>query len=227
MKTVIIPDIHCMFAEAEEIISKENPDQVIFIGDYFDRCDDDPSLTTKVARWLKDSLKKENRIHLLGNHELWYCSGNDLMACSGNTEQKYQVIRREQMPWNEFHLHCWLDDWLVTHAGLSNLYYKEYSHDLPVGQFIETESSEAKNSILRGEYHRLFSVSFLRGGNSDVSGTLWCDINEFEPIKGLKQIFGHTHQRNEFKKIDDENYCIDCAGWYAVYENKVMAIKHG
>ena len=39
-KTIIIPDIHNDYFTAEKIIKKENPDKIIFLGDYFDDFDD-------------------------------------------------------------------------------------------------------------------------------------------------------------------------------------------
>jgi predicted MPP superfamily phosphohydrolase len=146
-KILVIPDIHCMFAEAEAIISHEKPEQVIFLGDYFDRYDSEPTLTTKVARWLKGSLEQKNRVHLLGNHELWYATGNELMICSGNTELKFQAIRHEKIHWDKFKLHHWMNDWLITHAGLSKRYYDEYKKDCfspnaEPNEFIGYESRE-------------------------------------------------------------------------------------
>jgi len=56
-----------------------------------------------------------------------------------------------------------------------------------------------------------------------IGGIFWCDFNqEFVPIKGINQIFGHTGYDNRNKEylkgskirllkgIDSENYCIDC-----------------
>ncbi len=39
-KTIIISDIHNDYFTAEKIIKKENPDKIIFLGDYFDDFDD-------------------------------------------------------------------------------------------------------------------------------------------------------------------------------------------
>lgn len=240
MRTLIIPDIHCMYAEAEAIISSVKHDKVILLGDYFDRYDNDPTLTTKVAKWLKESLKKENRVHLLGNHELWYCSGNDEVICSGNTQTKYQSIRQVGIDWNKFVLHAWVGGWLVTHAGLTAKYYIKYGLEKPISEFIEQESADAKKSLLSGKTHRLFSVSHLRGGMSDVAGTLWCDIREFRAIRNLNQIFGHSHSdlpekivltnpnydgsQDKKWEYDSINWCIDCAGWYALYDGKNMTV---
>ncbi|MDH3313141.1 MAG: hypothetical protein OEM28_08345 [Nitrosopumilus sp.] len=46
MKTLIIPDIHTKFGIAETIIVKESPDNVVFLGDYFDSLDDSRNCTS-------------------------------------------------------------------------------------------------------------------------------------------------------------------------------------
>ena len=61
-KTIIIPDIHNDYFTAEKIIKKENPNKIIFLGDYFDDTVKDLENT---AKWLVKSLKQENRIHLI------------------------------------------------------------------------------------------------------------------------------------------------------------------
>ena len=45
MKTLIIPDIHTRFDVAESFIDKERPDNVVFLGDYFDTFDDTLEIT--------------------------------------------------------------------------------------------------------------------------------------------------------------------------------------
>jgi hypothetical protein len=57
-----------------------------------------PAIPAKVADWLKLSVVEKNRIHLLGNHELFYVSGNDMMKCSGNTQTNFQTIKMRKIP---------------------------------------------------------------------------------------------------------------------------------
>ena len=65
IKTIIIPDIHNDYHTAEKIIKKENPDKIIFLGDYFD---DFYDTIKDVTKWLVKSLQQKNRIHLI---ETW------------------------------------------------------------------------------------------------------------------------------------------------------------
>jgi hypothetical protein len=214
-----------MYEEAEAIIFKEKPDMIIFLGDYFDKFDCEPTITTKVARWLKGSICKSNRVHLLGNHELFYASGNEQLKCSGNTGLKFQTIAHENIDWSKFKLYHWMDDWLCTHAGFSNTFYNEFRlKGQSPEEFIEQDSKQAMDCLLKGEHHRLFAASFVRGGDSDKCGTLWCDIVEFEPIPRLKQIFGHSNVE-EPKWIDKSNICMDANGYYLLNVDRKIKVK--
>lgn len=73
-KILAIGDIHQApnLEQIEATIARENPDRVIFVGDYFDQWHDHPDHAAKTARWLKQSLADPKRVHLLGNHDLHY-----------------------------------------------------------------------------------------------------------------------------------------------------------
>src|SRR3990167_9857683 len=115
MKTVIIPDIHTKFFEAENIIDFEQPDKIVFLGDYFDAFDDSLEKTQQVTLWLKESMEKENRVHLLGNHDLSYM-GNPDFRCSGFSEGKLYVIKKVDVDLTKLKLFYYVDGWLCTHA---------------------------------------------------------------------------------------------------------------
>ena len=83
VKIIIVPDIHNDYHTAKKIIKKENPDKIIFLGDYFDDFDDTIQDAENTAKWLKKSLKQENRIHLIGNHDLNYMTDNTNLKCAG------------------------------------------------------------------------------------------------------------------------------------------------
>jgi hypothetical protein len=53
------------------------------------------------------------------------------------------------------------------------------------------------------------AIGHCRGGIHSCGGILWCDFNkEFEPVDGLRQVFGHTAGKNIRQK--GENMCVDC-----------------
>jgi len=212
MKTLIIPDIHTRFDKAEAIISSIDHDNIVFLGDYFDEFYDTLAQNQQAAHWLKESMKKKDRIHLLGNHDLAYMDQDH--RCSGFTENKLVAIESSGVDLTKLQHYCWVGDWLCTHAGLSNNFYK-YNQKCPspidkdecvnVNNFLHNMEDEDKDL--------LYNVSIHRGGRSKFGGILWCDYDEFIDIDHIKQIFGHT-KSNEVRQRQDpmhdsEHYCID------------------
>ena len=160
MRTLIIPDIHNKFELAESIIEIESPDNVVFLGDYFDSFDDCMEVARQTATWLKESLKKSNRIHLLGNHDLSY--KDTRFACSGFTEEKLMALKQVKVDLSKLQHYYWVEEWLCTHAGLSIEFYNEYSRDYSVNEFLEKFSQDEK---LR---ERLYDCSPVREAVIDL-----------------------------------------------------------
>lgn len=215
MTILVIPDIHTRFDIAESIIKKENPDNIVFLGDYFDSYDDNLEIIQQTGLWLKKSLKRKNRLHLLGNHDLAYLDQNFL--CSGFEEAKLWAIRNSKVDLTKLEHYCWVGDWLCTHAGLSYEFYQAYAQSgQNVNDFLETYS---KDSELRP---RLYDCSSSRGGRNAYSGIVWCDYGEFKDIPDLKQIFGHT--KGDLRQTEN-HICIDTGlRNYAIY-NGEMKVK--
>lgn len=229
MKTLIIPDIHDKIDVVDTIIEKEPSDQIVFLGDYFDSYNEDVDSCQKTALWLKKSLKHENRIHLIGNHDLSYIS-NGKFPCSGFNNFKLWAINKvlTTEDWDKLYFHTWVDKWLCTHAGLSNNFYQEYFDNRNVIDFMNEESKIALDSIKSGFYHKFFFCSQARGGWDGHAGIVWCDYDEFEPVLTVNQIFGHTRGviRQKMSYMST-NYCIDTfLNNYAVHENGKMEIKN-
>lgn len=228
-KILIYPDIHNKgIVTAESVVELENPDYVVFLGDYFDSFGDERNveLVSSTAKWLEYSTKQNNRIHLFGNHDLWYSHGEGSPYCAGNSEFKYFVIKQFFKDWSKLKFTCWVDDWLCTHAGLSYLTYQYYEKTHTV-----LDLTNEINTL--GRKHPLTSLcGEMRGGIECVTGgILWCHCDveprysEFMPIDGVKQIFGHTASEKP-KIIDDNNICIDTFGqYYGLYNGKDMKIK--
>lgn len=223
MKTIILPDLHTGFARAEAIINDEKPDNIIFIGDYFDAFGDSLNETLQIAEWLKKSLTEPNRIHLLGNHDLTYL--NTEFHCSGFTQDKLTIIKSTNIDLTKLQHYCWIGDWLCTHSGLSNEFFNAYkTKNQNVNDFLQELSTDQEGK------KRLYDASPYRGGQHAFAGILWCDYEEFIDIPNLKQIFGHTHGdevRHIHNEDGSEHYCIDTGlKNYGVYDsdNNLMII---
>ena len=226
-KTLIIPDIHNRYSLAEQIIRQEKPSMTVFLGDYFDSFGDTYVDAQETARWLSGSLAKKDRIHLIGNHDLSYMTNNPNLKCSGFDGAKYHEIERWSIPWDRLRPYYWLDDaWLCTHAGVSDAFLKQ--HSIGMQDIAGMAKADLDNIDDPSREHAFFHVGFMRGGSGGVGGPLWCDYDEFVPVPGVSQIFGHTRGRavRHVRADDSENFCIDTGLHdYAVYRNREMSIK--
>lgn len=234
-RTLIIPDIHHKHQIAEKIITKEQPDLTIFLGDYFDDFGDNPNVANKTAKWLVESLehdatytkhdnsqKSNQRIHLIGNHDLHYMTNNNNFWCSGYTEQKHHAINAHKIDWSKLKLHYWLYNqdkneknsnynnnpsdnsnnthnkekgWLCTHAGFSNKLFiqQRKTNAETITKVLQRADKDLLNAHNKTIKHPFLQAGFLRGGpNNSIGGLVWCDYAEFEDIPNTRQIFGHT-----------------------------------
>lgn len=224
----------------EEAIVQEEPDRIIFLGDYFDSWFDYDGSGVRRANdtavWLKQSLAQPNRIHLFGNHDLPYAfPKNTLLYCSGFEEPKLRVIESilEPSDWSRLLLAHWEGDVLFTHAGLSREHVPATISD--VRQWLEREIQDAWDTI-RGDHRRhwVVRVGSKRGGDEPGPGGLtWCDFDrEFQPVLGLRQIFGHTPRPVPGFKVtnDSWNACFDInhgggVDYYAVWDGALFKVR--
>ena len=220
MTHLIIPDIHNKFGIAEDIISKyPDADSIWFLGDYFDSFGDNQAIALDTAKWLKWSINQPNRNHLFGNHDLAYVG---CAPCPGYTPEKGEQVRSiiHKNDWKKFKFYSWIDNTLLSHAGLSRDLHRIIS-ELDIDElklFLEEEDKRAWELI--DQYcqweHTFWQVGRERGGWNEVGGLTWCGFHsEFLPIKGINQIFGHTPDfqtspnKTKIQLENNENYCID------------------
>lgn len=235
MKTIIVSDLHNRTHYVEHTLSSLQPyDRVVFLGDYFDNYGDTPNDVYMSAKWLKQSLKMPNRIHLYGTHDIWYrFPSNPYIAASGNTVEKYYAIQSvlDQNDWNKLKLFHYEQDYLMTHAGIHSYLISEYvfrhrnifdkyiiNNNLQLGSLdiinniIEPATKEALEEISNNLSDTWLGAGFARGGVQPVGGIIWLDWDkEFKPIPYLNQIVGHTEHKYPQEKItqNSKNYDLD------------------
>jgi len=206
-RTLIIADIHLKWELAEEIIAAVEHDDVTFLGDYFDDFNDNADMIGSTCEWLGESVKKPNRRHLWGNHDVHYAFPYRTFKCSGYEQWKEFVIQ-DILPrgtWEKLEWYCFLGDaWLISHAGLHkqnlpedirNLYTDRPAFFDAIGKYLDEEIKKGFRSAANNQGSWIFNAGFARGGSQRVGGITWCDFNrEFYPILGLNQIVGHTVQ---------------------------------
>ena len=92
--------------------------------------------------------------------------------------------------WQQLRLTHWEEDILFSHAGWSRHHVPSKDGSLP--DLLAHEESEAWKALIAERPHWVWQAGRNRGGAENVGGLLWCDFNEFEPIPGIQQVFGHT-----------------------------------
>jgi predicted phosphodiesterase len=216
-KILVIPDVHYQFDKVYRILEKEEDyDTVVFLGDFFDFWNDTPDDARKCCfdfQTLCFYLENEEKnYHVLwGNHDLSYAWGtvNKYAKCSGWTPEKSKEITRWMMPedWDKFQWFLQIDrDILLTHAGLSGYFVRKDWNNEEIFEFLKYAERNSLDKLLTGGADWTYSITNHHGG------ILWnrpnCVGFKFFKIPDLRQIFGHTFQRDAIWQ-DDENYCID------------------
>lgn len=243
MFTLVIADVHENIDWIEKVISQESPDEVVFLGDYFDSFVTTKETVKRTCDWLLESLDKPNRIHLFGNHDVWYafpqaegliCSGNDLC------KQEFINTQLKRKDWDKFKLVYKSQKFHFCHGGLQK---NNFLH--PVYGFTDEFTNRICNTALEyakgGQASPILQAGWARGGRCITPGITWTDWDcEFTTIVGVNQIVGHTpHNSPDTKGIckyapnkkdpTSINYCVDFKGEYytTVIDNKVNFEKTG
>lgn len=189
MKTLVLGDIHAKTCW-EDIIKKEMPDNVVFLGDYVsthDHVTNEQQIENfdKILQ-LKES-NPENVILLRGNHDMQHLMGNENeFECSGyfpivgNWFQKNYERILKNTQWVYI-----IDKYLFSHAGISETWF----NDVPVKDYIDI--NKLPPSELFG--FRPNSIWDIYGDTA-TQGCTWIRPEALakDSIIGYTQIIGHT-----------------------------------
>ena len=198
MKTVVIGDIHGR-SVWKLIVNMENPDRVIFIGDYFDSFDikgtEQLDNFLDIIEYKKTSGKEV--ILLIGNHDHHYYPEIGESGISG-----YQKIYKFQIEsvidTNREHLQIayQMDEFLFTHAGVSSEFMDQTFG--PQGWEVETLVEQLNEMFIYRP--GVFSFNGLEPYGDDTYQTpLWIrprslmKVNKNTLRNRFIQIVGHTH----------------------------------
>jgi hypothetical protein len=228
---LIIPDIHHKIDLVDRIRDNHPGVPAIFLGDYFDDFFDGPSQMEVTCRWLKRAIQSRDDTFLLGNHCFAYLSyelGVRWGYCSGWTVAKQQVFHR-YFPAGALLQSCgWIIEcqgWLISHAGITRALYRSFSKRNTSDDILQW-IKDAELALMVGISHPAFLAGNDRGGPARVGGILWCDWGTFQPIKGLRQIMGHTPGKSVRYKRGD--VCLDThLHHYGLLENGGLTILEG
>lgn len=225
MKTIFLGDTHGR-SLWKDIIAKETPDRVVFIGDYFDSFDiggAEQQYNFKEIIAFKESGQCEV-ILLIGNHDYHYYPG-------GETYSGYQhgaaVAIKQLLEENNHHMQmCYqLDNILCSHAGIGHNWLVEQE------KYESGSIADFVNDIWNYKPNRFMFYGFDPYGDNKTQTPIW--IRPKSLLAGNKETFlkkdyiqiaGHT----QVNKIDIEGkatggryYFIDAieVGQYLVYED--------
>jgi hypothetical protein len=246
-KIVIVADPHNDIDKLDKILTKEDGDINIVLGDWYDSFSyDEPSDYTNTTLYLKEKfLPNPKNYTLFGNHDIHYLYYNQSAMCSGFEEWKYKVIDKALgsdriAVRDKFNWFIVLDDILLTHAGLdTRLLPSSIKTNDDIFKYLDEQSSYASSKLNSNDVHWFYQVGRSRGGMYKAGGIVWCDFDhEFEPIEDLRQIVGHTsqymtgvskqHNSEGFANIvDANNICIDCfMSEYLTLTNGKLELKY-
>lgn len=227
--SLIIPDIHLRHYKVQKIIDHEKADQVVFLGDHFDDFGDSAILNYGAAQWVKARMAAHPEdVFIWGNHDTHYAFPFRYNCCSGYTPDKEAAVKSVlgAKEWDRFVFHHWLGPYLCTHAGLATHYAKRVKN---FKKWMAEKEEEAQLALRSSNAHWVFGAGKARYGCQPAGGLTWLDWRrEFQAIRGLNQIVGHTIV-NDVKRIVGEqsiNYNLDTNNeYYGLYNHKTKKLE--
>lgn len=228
MKNLILGDTHGR-SFWKLAVNIENPDRVIFVGDYFDsfdiKAEEQLNNFLDILEYKKTSGKEV--VLLIGNHDHHYFPEIGYTGTSG-----YQQVGRYQIEpvidANREHLQIayQFDNYLISHAGVSQVFM-----DMIFGKggWNVDNVAEELNELFLYKPHAFEFTGWDPYGNDDKQTPIWIRptalmrANKKTKLKNnYIQIFGHTQiDRLDLKHIHNaaggKYYNIDCLGTSGEY----------
>jgi len=228
MKRIVIGDPHGRWNFLKQIYDKEQPDEVIILGDYFDSFNIDiyeqKDNYENIVNLRKEHLKmhKGRFIMLIGNHDMHYMD-EKFGRCSGWNPQSasiagYPLCRDWDAEILKFIFVDEINKTIYSHAGVSNNWFNSWIKSGSLGDINTIET-------------KAFCFTFKDGGDyygsSSYSSPLWLrpeglQKSMYVDESGVvwNQIFGHTEPNApmHWQSNDADFYCIDCIGRHYLIE---------
>lgn len=240
MKTVVIGDVHGR-SLWKLIVNQENPNRVIFIGDYFDSFEisgvEQIQNFKEIIEYKKTSGKEV--ITLVGNHDHHYYPEVGYTGTSGYQSRISPSIN-QVIDENRQHLQIAysFDEFLFTHAGVSPTFMDgEFGEE----GWVEDNVVELLNDLFKYKPKSFDFNGTDPYGDNTYQTPIWIRPRSLMAVnkkhnKGLKkkyiQVVGHTH----VKKLDlvgaqkaagGRYYLIDCqesTGEYLVIQDGELSV---
>lgn len=219
-KTVFIGDIHGDLEFVQFVDKQYEGWDKIFVGDYLDSWYFHPKMCIESLKHILMMCSRGDTRALLGNHELSYLfEGNRCSGWNSNTEILLIPLRSKTFQTLEYYI--WIPEHkiLVTHGGITQPLWRD--SELTIENLVPTLDEWKKQDIRASKFGW---IGKSRGGIDPYGGPFWCDFDdEFQPVFGITQIFGHTPARN-IRRVGS-SYCINQIEMMAVRE--VLEFENG
>lgn len=233
MKTLVLGDTHGR-PYWKQIVANENPDRVIFIGDYFDSYDDYTAaeqmynfkeiIEYKETSFTNDGTDEQHKtdvIMLIGNHDYHYMRGVN-ESYSGYQYGARAAIE-QLLEDNKQHLQMTyeMNGFLFSHAGISPDWL------LIHGYSIEHNVVDYVNDLYKYTPRVFEFAGYDPYGDSVISSPIWirprslqnANYDSFLKDKYI-QVVGHTQVKQidrEGKSTGGRYYYIDALGTSGEY----------
>lgn len=222
MKTVAIGDIHGRKIW-KDIINKEKPDRVIFIGDYFDTKEDITSEEQQNNFLDLVEFKRNSGIEvilLIGNHDYHYIdTSKEYTGFQYGAAVSISYLLRDYL--GSLQIAYSIDNILFTHAGVTERFLQEVGYDK------KEDLAEYLNELFKYKPRCFqFISSYNQYGDNTFQSPIW--VRPYSLMKNSKlnliQVVGHTvhaHIEVMYKK-KSRYYFIDTlgiSGEYLIIEN--------
>ena len=240
MKTIVIGDVHGR-SLWKLMISQENPDRVIFIGDYFDSFEisgvEQIQNFKEIIEYKKTSGKEV--ITLVGNHDHHYYPE---VGYTGTSGYQSRIAPSITQVINENRQHLQMaysfDEFLFTHAGVSPTFMDgEFGEE----GWVEDNVVELLNDLFKYKPKSFDFNGTDPYGDNTYQTPIWIRPRSLMAVnkkhnKGLKkkyiQIVGHTQVKKldligAQKAADGRYYLIDCqesTGEYLVIQDGELSV---
>lgn len=240
MKTIVLGDTHGR-SNWKLAVHIENPDRVIFIGDYMDSWDipgiEQIANFKEIIQYKEDNPQVEV-VLLIGNHDHHYFPEVGYTGTSGYQSRIAPSIT-QVVDENRHHLQMAysFDGYLFTHAGVSPVFVDEvFGND-----WSKETITEDLNEMFRYKPMVFEFNGFESTGNNTTQTPIWIRpsalmVANKKHEKGLKkdyiQVVGHTQMKRlnleESNKFTGGRYyfidTMDTSGQYLIIEDGKLSV---
>ena len=203
MKIICIGDVHGRKVW-KDIITQENPDKVVFIGDYWDSFDipfqDQMKNFLEIVHY---KVSHPNTVLLLGNHDFHYTRFAGEFYSGYQQLHQYEIAAAIDIHKQHFQVAHQEENILFTHAGLTKTWWEANKEHAPRMIIQQHKVAEHINDIYEFT-PRVFRFTGPDSyGENITESPLWVRPHALrqDAFPGLIQVVGHTAM-NIIKRTD-------------------------